>query len=75
VKAAGKAASIRAHASLPIAVGFGISDPAQARAVAVEADGCGVGSAIVNQIGRTRDQNRRVCQNLGGCGENHLSGE
>ncbi len=43
-------AKIRAHTSLPIAVGFGVSNPEQAKAVAREADGCVVGSAIVNQI-------------------------
>ena len=47
---ASQVAKIRAHTSLPVAVGFGISNPAQARAVAAEADGCVVGSAIVNQI-------------------------
>jgi tryptophan synthase alpha chain len=43
-------AKIRAHTSLPIAVGFGISNPEQAQLVAREADGCVVGSAVVNQI-------------------------
>jgi tryptophan synthase alpha chain len=43
-------AKIRAHTSLPVAVGFGISNPEQASAVASAADGCVVGSAIVNQI-------------------------
>ena len=43
-------ARIRAHTTLPIAVGFGISNPEQAKAVAREADGCVVGSAVVNQI-------------------------
>ena len=47
---ASQIAKIRAHTSLPIAVGFGISNPAQAKAVAAEGDGCVVGSAIVNQI-------------------------
>lgn len=47
---ASQVAKIRAHTSLPIAVGFGISNPEQARAVAQEADGCVVGSAIVSQI-------------------------
>jgi tryptophan synthase alpha chain len=47
---ASQVAKIRAHTSLPIAVGFGISNPAQAKAVAAQADGCVVGSAIVNQI-------------------------
>jgi tryptophan synthase alpha chain len=41
---------IRAHTQLPIAVGFGISNPAQASAVAACADAIVVGSAIVNQI-------------------------
>ena len=47
---ASQIAKIRAHTDLPIAVGFGISNPAQAKAVASEGDGCVVGSAIVNQI-------------------------
>jgi tryptophan synthase alpha chain len=45
-------ATIRRHTSLPIAVGFGISTPRQARAVAEAADAVVVGSAIVNQIAR-----------------------
>jgi tryptophan synthase alpha chain len=47
---AAQVARIRAHTSLPIAVGFGISNPEQARVVAEAADACVVGSAIVNQI-------------------------
>ena len=50
-------AQIRAHTDLPIAVGFGISTPDQARTVAASAEAVVVGSAIVNQIarhGRTR---------------------
>lgn len=43
-------AKIRAHTTLPIAVGFGISNPEQAKLVAREADGAVVGSAVVNQI-------------------------
>lgn len=43
-------AKIRSHTTLPIAVGFGISNPEQARLVAHAADGCVVGSAIVNQV-------------------------
>ncbi|MEY2410886.1 MAG: tryptophan synthase alpha chain [Verrucomicrobiota bacterium] len=41
---------IRAHTSLPIAVGFGISNPEQARLVAAHADAIVVGSAVVSQI-------------------------
>ena len=45
-------AKIRAHTSLPIAVGFGISTPEQAALVAQNAEAVVVGSAIVNQIAR-----------------------
>lgn len=43
-------AKIRAHTDLPIAVGFGISNPDQAKTVASYAEAIVVGSAIVNQI-------------------------
>jgi tryptophan synthase alpha chain len=43
-------AKIRAHTDLPIAVGFGISNPEQAKLVAQHAEAIVVGSAIVNQI-------------------------
>jgi tryptophan synthase alpha chain len=51
-------ARIRAHTDLPIAVGFGISNAEQARAVAQHAEAIVVGSAVVNQIaqhGRSPD--------------------
>ena len=60
---ASQVAKIRTHTALPIAVGFGISNPAQAKAVAAEADGCVVGSAVVNQIaahGKSPDLVKRV---------------
>lgn len=41
---------IRNHTKLPIAVGFGISNPDQARLVAQQAEAIVVGSAVVNQI-------------------------
>lgn len=47
-------ARIRAAAGLPVVVGFGISTPEAAQAVARVADGCVVGSAIVKQIGEGR---------------------
>jgi len=47
---ASQVAKIRAHTDLPIAIGFGVSNPEQAKAVAREGDACVVGSAIVNQI-------------------------
>mgnify|MGYP003610149761 CR=1 FL=1 len=43
-------AEIRKHTDLPIAVGFGISTPDQAREVAAQADAVVVGSAIVRKI-------------------------
>src|SRR5205814_7332092 len=43
-------AKIRAHTDLPIAVGFGISTPEQAKSVAASAEAIVIGSAIVNQI-------------------------
>jgi tryptophan synthase alpha chain len=43
-------AKIRRHTQLPIAVGFGISNPEQARHVAANAEAIVVGSAVVNQI-------------------------
>jgi tryptophan synthase alpha chain len=47
---ASQVARIRAHTNLPIAVGFGISNPGQAKLVAQNADAVVVGSAVVNQI-------------------------
>jgi tryptophan synthase alpha chain len=48
---AGQVAKIRQHTGLPVAVGFGISTPDQARQVAAWADAVVVGSAIVRRIG------------------------
>jgi len=42
--------TLRAHTNVPIAVGFGISQPAHVRAVWQEADGAVVGSAVVRAI-------------------------
>lgn len=44
-------ARIKAATDLPVIVGFGISTPESARAIAAVADGCVVGSAIVKDIG------------------------
>ncbi len=52
---ADKTALIRAHTTLPIAVGFGISNPDQARQVARSAEAIVVGSAIVNRIAELGD--------------------
>jgi tryptophan synthase alpha chain len=42
--------AIRATTKLPVVVGFGVSNPAQAQEVAAAADGVVVGSAIVKRI-------------------------
>jgi tryptophan synthase alpha chain len=47
---ASQVAKIRAHTDLPVAVGFGVSNPEQAKLVAQDADAVVVGSAVVNQI-------------------------
>ena len=49
------AARVRAATSLPVCVGFGISRPEQARAVAKIADGVVVGSAIVRAADESVD--------------------
>ena len=46
-------AAVRAASDLPVAVGFGISTPEQAAAVARLADGVVVGSAVVDRLART----------------------
>ena len=43
-------AQLRAHTDLPIAIGFGISNPEQAKLVAQHGEAIVVGSAVVNQI-------------------------
>jgi tryptophan synthase alpha chain len=48
-------AQVRSATDLPVAVGFGISTPAQAAEVACYADGVIVGSALIQAIGAARD--------------------
>ena len=60
---ASQVAKIRRHTKLPVAVGFGISTPEQAKTVASVADAVIVGSAVVNQIaklGKSPDLVKRV---------------
>jgi tryptophan synthase alpha chain len=45
------------HTALPVAVGFGVKTPEDARAIARVADGVVVGSAIVNTIAASLDAN------------------
>ena len=41
---------IKAHTRLPVCVGFGVKTPEHARAIGASADGVVVGTAIVNQV-------------------------
>jgi len=61
----GMTSCIRQHTDLPIAVGFGISNPEQARQVAEMADAVVVGSAIVNQIAEHGDSPDLVSRVVG----------
>ncbi len=56
----------RAAAHLPIAIGFGISTPAAARAAAGLADGVVVGSALVRAAEEAGEGRQRAVRNLGG---------
>jgi tryptophan synthase alpha chain len=47
-----RTAKVRAHTQLPIAIGFGVSTPEQAKTVARYGDAVVVGSAVVNQIAK-----------------------
>ncbi len=51
-KVAPEVARIKASTDLPVIVGFGIRTPEASRDIAAVADGCVVGSAIVDRIGR-----------------------
>jgi tryptophan synthase alpha chain len=58
-------AKIRAHTNLPIAIGFGVSTPEQAKTIARYGDAVVVGSAIVNQIaehGKSPERVKRVSE-------------
>lgn len=49
---------VRAHTDLPVAVGFGISEPEQASRVADIADGAIVGTRLVRAVAEARDGGR-----------------
>jgi tryptophan synthase alpha chain len=52
-------ARIKRHTDLPVAVGFGIREPQQAAEIARAADAVVVGSALVDQIARSLDEDGR----------------
>jgi tryptophan synthase alpha chain len=53
-------AKIRKLTKMPIAVGFGISNAAQAKEIGALADGIVIGSAVVKLIDKNRDNNNLV---------------
>lgn len=55
-----KVASIKNATTLPVAVGFGVKTPEQARAIAQGADGVVVGSALVTVLERSLDKDGRA---------------
>ena len=57
-------ARLRRHTTLPVAVGFGIREPAQAAAIARIADAAVVGSALVAHIADSLDSNGRAMPGL-----------
>jgi tryptophan synthase alpha chain len=64
---------VRRHTSLPVAVGFGISNPEQVRATWEIADGAVVGSAIVAEMEKVQNPREipsrigAFCRQLTGC--------
>jgi tryptophan synthase alpha chain len=51
---------VRAVSPVPVVVGFGVSTPAQAHAVAGLADGVVVGSALVSRLAEPGSRRERV---------------
>ncbi|TDT92778.1 tryptophan synthase alpha chain [Azorhizobium sp. AG788] len=60
---AGAVARIKQHTTLPVAVGFGVKTPAQAAAIAAGADGVVVGSALVEAVRKTLDEDGKATVN------------
>jgi tryptophan synthase alpha chain len=56
-KVTGAVARIKRHTALPVAVGFGVRTPEQARTIAQAADGVVVGSALVDALRQSLDPN------------------
>jgi len=60
-KAVGEAvARIKRHTALPVCVGFGIRTPEAARAIAADADGAVVGTALVDALRGSLDSNGKA---------------
>jgi tryptophan synthase alpha chain len=52
-------ARIKSHTPLPVVVGFGVKDAQAAATIAAHADGVVVGSALIDALARTLDQQGR----------------
>jgi len=59
-KVSAAVARIKRHTALPVAVGFGVKNAAQARAIAEGADGVVVGSALVEALRQSLDRNGKA---------------
>jgi tryptophan synthase alpha chain len=59
-KVAQAVARIKRHTKLPVCVGFGIRTAEQARAIAANADGAVVGTALVDAIRASLDADNRA---------------
>ncbi len=55
-KAAAAVARIKTHTKLPVVVGFGVKNPAAAKAIAAGADGVVIGSALVETLRSSLDE-------------------
>jgi tryptophan synthase alpha chain len=55
-------ARIKRHTPLPVAVGFGVKTPAQAAAIAQNADGVVVGSALIDVMRASLDEEGRATE-------------
>ncbi len=53
-------ARIKRHTDLPVAVGFGVKNAANARAIAQGADGVVVGSALIDVLAKSLDKNGKA---------------
>ncbi len=56
--------SIKSVCKKPVAVGFGITTPAQARAIAKDADGIIVGSALIRAIDKSKNTSFKSASNF-----------
>jgi tryptophan synthase alpha chain len=59
-KATAAVTRIKHHTKLPVAVGFGVKDAEHARAIAESADGVVVGSALVDALRQSLDENGKA---------------